>query len=214
MWDVEPGDLILGPLNGHEKCITSIAVSWDDRHVISGSEDKTIRMWDAESGDFIWQPKVTSSDLSCSRGMTSMSSGLPWTTQFGCGIPARACHFKVMQAGSSLSHSRRTTNVSSLIQAMMVPFAYWIQRRQKSLHPYATLHLGQLLRSRTMLSALHLCFGMAQSNYGMQNRLGQLFEGHNEDVTAMHFPRIINASAAGQMTAQSWCGIWSWKVSS
>jgi WD40 repeat protein len=38
-----------GPLEGHTDHITSVAFSPDGNHIISGSKDRTIRIWDAQN---------------------------------------------------------------------------------------------------------------------------------------------------------------------
>ena len=37
-------------LNGHEDAVASVTYSPDGRHIVTGSFDKTVRIWDAESG--------------------------------------------------------------------------------------------------------------------------------------------------------------------
>jgi len=44
------------PLNGHTSCVLSIAYSPNGQHIISGSRDRTIRIWDAETGVAIGRP--------------------------------------------------------------------------------------------------------------------------------------------------------------
>jgi WD40 repeat protein len=44
------------PLEGHTDWVSSVAYSPDGRHIISGSDDKTIRMWDAETGLAVGKP--------------------------------------------------------------------------------------------------------------------------------------------------------------
>ncbi|KAG8776851.1 hypothetical protein FRC15_011673 [Serendipita sp. 397] len=56
MWDAVTGDAIGKPLEGHTGWIRSVTYSPDGRHIISGSEDCTIRMWDAVTGDAIGKP--------------------------------------------------------------------------------------------------------------------------------------------------------------
>jgi WD40 repeat protein len=37
-------------LRGHENGIASVAWSGDGRHIVSGSHDNTVRVWDADTG--------------------------------------------------------------------------------------------------------------------------------------------------------------------
>ena len=43
-------------LHGHSSCVNSVAFSPDGSRIVSGSGDKTIRLWDAETGDAIGKP--------------------------------------------------------------------------------------------------------------------------------------------------------------
>jgi WD40 repeat protein len=51
LWDLETGETKAAPLNRHRSYVTSLAFSFDSRTVVSGSWDKTIRLWDAETGE-------------------------------------------------------------------------------------------------------------------------------------------------------------------
>ena len=44
------------PLKGHTDSVLSVAYSPDGRHIISGSADRTIRIWDAKTGDPVGGP--------------------------------------------------------------------------------------------------------------------------------------------------------------
>jgi len=50
---ISPGGPALRTLSGHTGGVTGVAVSADGRQVISGSDDKTLKVWDLESGNVI-----------------------------------------------------------------------------------------------------------------------------------------------------------------
>ena len=45
-----PGGSLIRILEGHTSSVRAVAVTPDGRHVVSGSADKTLRVWDLESG--------------------------------------------------------------------------------------------------------------------------------------------------------------------
>ncbi|KAG2100172.1 uncharacterized protein F5147DRAFT_839268 [Suillus discolor] len=46
--DMKTGEAVGAPFQGHTGSVLSVAISPDDKHIVSGSEDKTIRVWDIE----------------------------------------------------------------------------------------------------------------------------------------------------------------------
>ncbi|RYH07702.1 WD40 repeat domain-containing protein, partial [archaeon] len=48
-----PGGPLLGTLQGHDAYVTSVCISPDGSRIVSGSWDKTIKIWDASSGECV-----------------------------------------------------------------------------------------------------------------------------------------------------------------
>ncbi len=48
-----PGNGLIGTLTGHTDSVNAIAISHDDQYVVSGSNDKTIKVWDIATGQEI-----------------------------------------------------------------------------------------------------------------------------------------------------------------
>ncbi|CCO37174.1 hypothetical protein BN14_11327 [Rhizoctonia solani AG-1 IB] len=56
VWDVRTRDLVLQPLRGHTKAVSSVDYSPDDRYIASASWDDTLRICDASTGQDIRGP--------------------------------------------------------------------------------------------------------------------------------------------------------------
>jgi WD40 repeat protein len=54
--DVFSGRMMLDALEGHTDWVTSVAFSPDGARIVSGSQDKTIRLWDAWGGKMVLVP--------------------------------------------------------------------------------------------------------------------------------------------------------------
>ncbi|CEL55005.1 putative WD repeat-containing protein alr2800 OS=Nostoc sp, (strain PCC 7120 / UTEX 2576) GN=alr2800 PE=4 SV=1 [Rhizoctonia solani AG-1 IB] len=68
VWNVRTGELVLGPMRGHEKFVLSVDYSPSDQYIASGSSDNTLRIWDANTGADIHGPMNAHSNLvSCVR---------------------------------------------------------------------------------------------------------------------------------------------------
>jgi WD40 repeat protein len=70
VFDLDSGDLILGPIEGHTRHVFSVVWSLDGSRLFTASWDQTIRHWDSETGEAIGEPwtghtdNVTSISLS------------------------------------------------------------------------------------------------------------------------------------------------------
>ncbi|CCO37512.1 Vegetative incompatibility protein HET-E-1 [Rhizoctonia solani AG-1 IB] len=68
VWDVRMGELVRGPLRGHEEVVASVDYSPDDQYIASGSWDSILRLWDATTGNDIHGPMRGHSDwVNCVR---------------------------------------------------------------------------------------------------------------------------------------------------
>ncbi|KIJ13518.1 hypothetical protein PAXINDRAFT_80939, partial [Paxillus involutus ATCC 200175] len=56
VYDVESGELILGPIKGHTKPVTSVLWSLDGSQLFSASLDHTIRCWNSDTGESVGEP--------------------------------------------------------------------------------------------------------------------------------------------------------------
>ncbi|KDN33357.1 hypothetical protein RSAG8_13552, partial [Rhizoctonia solani AG-8 WAC10335] len=94
VWEVGSGQIVLGPLKGHEYSTISIIFSHDGTLIISGSEDNTIRIWDAYSGQSVFTPLVGHTDdvmsIAITQNNRTIISGSRdktirvWDMQTGC----------------------------------------------------------------------------------------------------------------------------------
>ncbi|KAF8750366.1 WD40 repeat-like protein [Rhizoctonia solani] len=50
VFDSRSGDLVLGPLKGHEAPVRSVVFSPDGSHIVSGSDDGSVRAWAVKDG--------------------------------------------------------------------------------------------------------------------------------------------------------------------
>ncbi|TFK18865.1 WD40 repeat-like protein [Coprinopsis marcescibilis] len=56
VWDVESGEVLNGPLEGHEDTVNCVVFSPDGTTVASASEDETIILWDLVTNEMIGEP--------------------------------------------------------------------------------------------------------------------------------------------------------------
>jgi len=53
---METGEALCASLQGHTDAIASVAFSLDGHHIISGSYDNTVQLWDVEIGEALGSP--------------------------------------------------------------------------------------------------------------------------------------------------------------
>jgi WD40 repeat protein len=52
------GQSVLGHLEGHDDWVRSVSFSPDGQRILSGSDDQSIRVWDAQTGEMLAMPLV------------------------------------------------------------------------------------------------------------------------------------------------------------
>ncbi|KAG8718386.1 hypothetical protein FRC09_012736 [Ceratobasidium sp. 395] len=62
IWDVETGQAVQEPLNGHTDTVNAVAVSSNGRWIASGSNDTTVRLWNVNTGGAKLEPLRGHSD--------------------------------------------------------------------------------------------------------------------------------------------------------
>ncbi|KIJ05740.1 hypothetical protein PAXINDRAFT_103653 [Paxillus involutus ATCC 200175] len=73
VFDLDSSDLILGPLEGHERDVSSVIWSLDGSRLFTASWDQTIRHWDSETGEAIGEPWTGHTD--CVNSISLSSDG-------------------------------------------------------------------------------------------------------------------------------------------
>ncbi|KAG2337995.1 WD40 repeat-like protein [Suillus weaverae] len=56
VWDMETGEALCAPLQGHTSRVMSVAFSPDGHRIVSGSGDNTVRVWDAKTVEALGSP--------------------------------------------------------------------------------------------------------------------------------------------------------------
>jgi WD40 repeat protein len=84
------GETVLAPFRGHSGPVTSVAFSPDGQHIVSGSGDQTICVWNAMTGETVVGPFRGHSDwvwsVAFSPDGQHIVSGSE-IKQFVCGMP-------------------------------------------------------------------------------------------------------------------------------
>jgi WD40 repeat protein len=77
VWDAETGKVILAPFQGHTASIRSVAVSPDNKWVVSGSLDKSIRVWPLdEQADFASSMALPANDKHTASSSPELTNNL------------------------------------------------------------------------------------------------------------------------------------------
>jgi hypothetical protein len=107
-----PRDASLLTLSGHERWVSSVAFSPDGKRIVSGSEDDTLKVWDASTGKELMTLRVGEGrhlprdqpgrKTGRFGGLERCAEGLGPGQRQGAAGPARAqgeCHLRGVQSG-------------------------------------------------------------------------------------------------------------------
>ena len=56
LWDVETGEMLSRPFEGHQEFVVSVMFSPDGEYIVSGSFDSTVRIWNVQTGEAALEP--------------------------------------------------------------------------------------------------------------------------------------------------------------
>ncbi|MGD0378057.1 MAG: hypothetical protein ABSB01_26220 [Streptosporangiaceae bacterium] len=77
VWDLETGELVLGPLAGHDAMVGTVAIGVRGSRpvIVSAADDRTIRVWDLDSGELVLGPVTTGHDSGITAVAIAVSQG-------------------------------------------------------------------------------------------------------------------------------------------
>ncbi|KIJ13200.1 hypothetical protein PAXINDRAFT_170642 [Paxillus involutus ATCC 200175] len=96
VFDVDNGDLILGPIEGHTFYVNSVVWSLDGTRLFTASLDRSIRFWDSETGEAIGDP------LTCHTAFVTSISLSPDGAKLASASSDKTVHFWDTDSGDPI----------------------------------------------------------------------------------------------------------------
>ena len=115
-------------LSGHTDSVGGLTFSFDGASLVSGSHDKTIKLWDVQTGGIIktfYGHTNTVYSVSISADCTTVASGSEDKTIRLWDIQTRECHYTIEQQGKVFSVSFSPTNPQHFISAFGGKVQQW-----------------------------------------------------------------------------------------
>ena len=193
-------------LKGHSGAVTSVAYSPDGTRIVSGSCDKTLRVWDTMSGTPIGNPlqghNNTVRSLAYSPDGTRIisASGDIWIWDALLGTPVGQLQGDVAPA-RCIAYSPEGTRIVSGHKHGRIQI--WGAVSHKPIGKPLHGHLGSVYSVAFSLDNIHLVSGSIDNTVQLWDvvsgaPIGQPLQGHSDVVNSVAFPpdgtRIISAS--------------------
>jgi WD40 repeat protein len=100
---------VVEPFKGHTDSVQSVAFSPDGTHIVSGSDDKTIRIWDMKTGEEVVEP------FKGHTGSVRSVAFSPDGTRIVAGSHDRAIQILDVMAGEAVMKALVHTNTNSFV---------------------------------------------------------------------------------------------------
>ncbi|CAG7854461.1 Uncharacterized WD repeat-containing protein alr3466 [Serendipita indica DSM 11827] len=95
IWDAESDQSLEEPLRGHTTWVSTVVSSPNGSQIGSGSDDNTVRLWDAETGQISGNPSedIRAASMPSNSYVKARKSSRAWaTTQFEYGMRSQSTH--------------------------------------------------------------------------------------------------------------------------
>jgi WD40 repeat protein len=141
VYDVESGELVLGPLKGHQYLVRCVLWAFDGSQLFSASDNHAIRCWDSDTGESIGDPWTGHTDtvnsLSLSPDGTKIASASDdqtvrfWDAQSGDPIAQPLYHDNVPVAVTFSPSGEFVASGGSDTKVSIWRVPWWVEGRKQ-----------------------------------------------------------------------------------
>jgi WD40 repeat protein len=109
VYDVESGELILGPIKGHQDWVRCVLWSLDGSQLFSASDDHTIRCWNSDTGESIGEPRKGHTHYIYSLSLS------PDGTKLASASADKTVRFRDAPSGDPIGHPLQHDNAANVV---------------------------------------------------------------------------------------------------
>ncbi|KAG8702335.1 hypothetical protein FRC11_011556, partial [Ceratobasidium sp. 423] len=219
VWHALTGSVVAGPFHGHTSRITSAIFSPDGTRVISGSYDKSIRIWDTRTGrNATRQPNPYEASIGpiaflpdCSQFVSVSSSGAlqVWDVHTGAIIPGLLAERTKVGPIKSVAFSPKGTHIAASADNFNI--WVWVMRGGTAFSTPLQGHQGLVNTMSFSPDGTHICSGSDDTTLIIWDictsaKVGQPYRGHTGSVRSLTYSvdgtRL--ASGAADSTVRVW----------